>query len=312
MKVHNKLVLAGVLAVGLAGIAQAGPIIIAGTDADDHGFFSAGANQTGWKFMEQAFTSIGNAVSNGNKQAVCLGCNGSTASDAFSSSFSLAGLAGWTTVSLTSVSDISNFFSGTGAVSVATAGLIYMPTVESNVDGGITDAQLTPVNTSGSIINNFVSNGGGLFTQEQANSSIGYGWLTSLLPGLNVMGDNSGGAADPFTLQLTAQGQTQFPTLTDSDISNATPWHAYFTGNFGALQSLVVGNGDNAPVGALNDTVVLGGGLVGGGGVIVCGQPGQPPCEPGQVPEPNSVLLMGAGALALWATTRRRRQQRAA
>lgn len=40
---------AAVLAVALGGAwqAQAGPFIIAGTDADDHGFASGGANQDG-------------------------------------------------------------------------------------------------------------------------------------------------------------------------------------------------------------------------------------------------------------------------
>lgn len=309
MKKFNRALLATAMVLGIVGTAQAGPIIIAGTDADDHGSGNATQNFTGWKFMQQAFSNIGAAVSNGNTQAVCLGCNGSQASSAFNNSFMLAGLAGWTTVSLTSVADITNFFNGTGAVSVNTAGLIYMPTVANNVGGGINDAQLASVNANGTTINNFVANGGGLFTQEQANSSIGYGWLTSLLPGLNVKGDNSGGIYDADTLQLTAQGHAQFPTLTNSDISNATPWHAYFTGNFGALQSLVVGNGDNSPRGTLNDTVVLGGGFQ-GGGVIVCGQPGQPACpDPSQLPEPGSLALAGAALAALAVTKRRRRAQ---
>ncbi len=307
MKINRLLLAAAAVAAGLAGAAHAGPILIAGTDADDHGSGNSTQNFTGWRFMQQAFTNIGNAVSNGNRQAVCLGCNGSTASAAYTNSFTLAGLAGWTAVSLTGVTDITNFFSGTGTVNVNTAGLIYMPTVSGNVSGGITDAQLAPVNVNGATLNNFVSGGGGLFAQEQANSSIGYGWLTSLLPGLNVMGDNVGGIFDTNTLQLTAQGQTQFPTLINADISNATPWHAYFTGNFGALQSLVVGNGDN--VGGVNDTVVLGGGFV-GGGVIVCGGPGQPACEgPGTVPEPGSMALIGAALVALVTTTRRRGRQ---
>ena len=34
--------------------AFAGPFILAGTDADDHGFVAAGANQDGWLFMQRA------------------------------------------------------------------------------------------------------------------------------------------------------------------------------------------------------------------------------------------------------------------
>ena len=176
-----------------------------------------------------------------------------------------------------------------------------MPTVANNVGGGITDAQLAVVNLNGSAINSFLAAGGGLFTQEQANSTIGYGWLTSLLPTLVIKGDNHGGVTNANQLQLTAQGIAQFPGLTNADISNATPWHAYFEGGFGALQSLAVGNGNGIPANVLDDTVVLGGGFAGGGGVIACGQPNQPPCDPNAVPEPDSLplVLAALGGLLL-------------
>lgn len=305
MKRIKQLLAATALVLGYSA-AHAGPIIIAGTDADDHGSFSAGANQTGWKFLQLGMSNIGAAVSNGKTNAVCLGCNGSTASAAFTSAFSLAGLASWTSTQLTTTADITGFFNGTGTVNLSNAGFIYMPTVSSNVGGGITNTQLGVVNVNGTAINNFLAAGGGLFTQEQANSSIGYGWLTSLLPTLVVKGDGAGGITNPNQLQLTAQGIAQFPGLTNADISNATPWHAYFEGGFGALQSLIVGNGNNSPANILDDTVVLGGGFAGGGGVIVCGQPGQPPCDVNAIPEPDSLPLVLAALGGLYLAQRRR------
>ncbi|EHR72018.1 hypothetical protein BurJ1DRAFT_3205 [Burkholderiales bacterium JOSHI_001] len=309
----SRILKLGMFAAAMAfGAAQAGPIIIAGTDADDHGTVSAGINQDGWKFMEQSLSLIGSAVTNNNKLAVCIGCNSGRALTAFNSAFGLSGLSGsgWTSTSLTSVASITDFFNNAGAVTLNGTGIVYMPTVVNNVGGGITNAQLAVVNGHGTTLNNYLSQGGGLFTQEQANSSIGYGWLTSLLPGLAVNGDGTTGIADNSELQLTAQGQAQFPTLTNTDLSDATPWHAYFTGAFGALQALVTGNGDDTPANALDDVVVLGGGFTsaGGGGTIVCGQPGQPDC-PSQVPEPDSVpLVLMAMAAALGVTLRQRKK----
>lgn len=279
-----------------AGPALAGPIIIAGTDADDHGFESSNANQTGWLFMQRAFENLGSSVSNGSKVAVCIGCNGSQAQSAFDSAFQKSSLvgAGWTSANLTSLSDITGFFNGTGARNTGNTGILYMPTVASNVGGGINDSQLGIVNGFGSVINNFTIAGGGLFTQEQANSSIGYGWLNSLLPGLVVNGDNNGAFFNSGSLTLTADGTAAFPGLTNSDLSNATPWHAFFTGNFGSLSTLVTGpadlNGDFVlDIGA----VVLGGGR---GGAIVCGTPGAPACPPtGGVPEPSTWVMLIAG-----------------
>jgi hypothetical protein len=293
MKLFNLLsvkVLAALL-VSVSTSAMAGPIIIAGTDADDHGNFNGTQNVTGWAFMQKAFDNIGGAVSNGNKSVVCIGCNGSTAQAAYESATGLSSLAGsWTFSSLSDPTDIANFFNGTGAQNVGNTGIVYMPTVESNVGGGISDAQLAIVNANGGILNGFVASGGGLFTQEQANSTIGYGWLTSLLPGFTVGGDNTGGIWDSGTLQLTAAGTAAFPGLTDTDISNATPWHAYFN-NYGSLQALALGNGDN--IGGMNDAVIIGGGA---GAVLACGVQGQPACA---VPEPASLGLVAVGALGL-------------
>jgi hypothetical protein len=270
--------LTGVLCALSFSTVHAGPVIIAGTDADDHGSASGGVNSNGWEFMQRSFTSLGGAVTNGNKVIVCIGCNAGLATTAFNSAVAGASLAGWTTASLTTTTQITNFFNGTGTNNLNNTGIIYMPTVSGNVTGGITDAQLAIVNANGGALNTFLAVGGGLFTQEQGSSSLGYGWLTSLLPGLTF----STSVADDNSLRLSAQGSAQFPGLTDAELTAATPWHVWFSGTFGALQSLVTGNGNG--VGGFNDTVVLGGGFAGGGGVIVCGTVGAPACEPAAVP----------------------------
>jgi hypothetical protein len=287
---------AALLSLCFSTAAMAGPIIIAGTDADDHGFFNGVSNVTGWSFMQKAFENMGSAVSNGQKSIVCIGCNGSQASAAFNSATGLASMgAGWSFASLTSTADITGFFNGSGIRNINNTAIVYMPTVESNVGGGIDDIQLAIVNGNGTVLNNFISGGGGLFTQEQANSSIGYGWLQSLIPGFTVKGDNTGGENDASQLQLTAAGSAAFPGLTSTDLSNATPWHAWFE-NYGGLQALAVGNG--AGLGGMDDAVVIGGGVR---TVLACGVQGQPPCA---VPEPAPLSLLGLGVLGFLVTRR--------
>lgn len=299
----NRLLAAllGAVFLGMAGVAAAGPIIIAGTDADDHGFVSGGANFNGWKFMQSALENLLPQVGNGQKTAVCIGCNSSSALNAFNSAYGLATKpVGWTSVVLTSSTDITGFFNGSGTTNVNNAGLIYMPTDAGNVGGGITAAQVAIVNSNASILNSFVAGGGGLFTQSQNYVTGGFGWLTTLLPGLNVHGDNDGTISNSNSLTITAAGNAAFPGLTNSDVSNATPWHNWFDGSLGGLSVLVTGpaRGPNRQV--INGAVVLGGG---GGTVIVCGQPGQPPCP---TPEPETLPLLGLGLLGLVVALRRK------
>jgi hypothetical protein len=242
----------GLLFDAVGAGALGGPVLIGGDDADDHGFFSGG-NQAGWLYIEDGFNNIGPAVANGGTIAVCLGCNGSTASAGFASGFdssTLPGL-GWTRTTLTSATDLAAFFAGTGAVHVGNAGIIYMPSDYGNVAGGINPTQVAVVNANASGLNGFVSAGGGLFAHTQQFVAGGFGWLTTLLPGISFV-DGSG--CDLNVLNLTAQGAGAFPQLTDAILSNATPWHNYFQGDFGGLDVLSTG-----PCGSGPRAVILGG-----------------------------------------------------
>jgi hypothetical protein len=294
-------VIAGALAFGSAFFASqtyAGPVIIDGTDAEEHGFVTGNppVNQFGWEYFQRGFENLLPQVGNGFTTAVCLGCTFNTQS-AFASAFDLAAKpAGWTRATLDGASAITDFFAGTGANHINNTGLIYIPT-GGNTFGGIEGDELAVINANANALNNFVAGagdptkGGGLFAHGEGFTPGAWGWLTTLIPGIIPVESGGGG------LQLTAAGMSAFPGLTNADITGATPWHNHFEGSFGGLQVLVTETDSG-----LNRAVVIGGGA---GTVIGCGLPGQPACP--TVPEPGTLPLLALGALGIGALIRRRR-----
>ncbi len=250
--------------------AFAGPFILAGTDADDHGSVSAGVNQAGWLFMQRALENIGAGVTNGNKVVTILGST-SSAATAANSAFNLSSLvgAGWS-VNTVSTANFGTFFGSGGGID--NAGILMMDSGNGNVGGGVSGSAFTPY---ASTINSFVGGGGGLFSQAN-----GYQWLTTLLPAVTVTGESSTG------ISLTAAGNAAFPGLTNAHLS-AGPFHNRFN-NFSPIPTLGTSN-------ATGNAIIIGG----TGGSIT--NPGNP------IPEPGVMALMGLGLAGL-AVTRRRKQ----
>ena len=273
---------AGAALLACAG-AQAGPFILSGTDADDHGSFSAGVNQDGWLFMQRAIENIGVGVTNGNKTVYVLGStNGGGTTDAYdaaTSAFTQSSLvgAGWTIAYVDGAAAITSFLQG-GA---AGAGLIMMDSGV-NVGGGITAAEIAAVSANASFLNSFVGAGGGLFSQAN-----GYDWLSALLPNVTVNDLQTTG------LSLTAAGGAAFPGLTNADLS-AGPYHENFT-NIGNLPVLATG------IGAFSGLNVILGAATGS-----ITDPGTPPVTPA-IPEPSTYALMLAGLASVGWMARRRR-----
>lgn len=254
--------------------AYAGPFILSGTDADDHGSATAAANLDGWLYMQKVLENLAPAVTNGNTVVVSLGSNpGSTAGDAAASAFeksSLPGL-GWTFQTVNGAADITTFLSG-GA---AGAGIIMLDS-GSNVGGGASSAELDAIAADAASLNTFVGNGGGLFSQAN-----GFGFLGALGLGVTVANESDTG------IELTAAGIAAFPGLTNADLS-AGPYHQVFN-NVGAIPVLGLSEftGNNVIIGSSSGSIV-------------------DPGTPGAIPEPMTAAVLGIGLLGLGAMRRRR------
>lgn len=233
MKTSPRRLLAGISAAailvgGSLSEMRAGPFILAGTDADDHGSFSGG-NQDGWFFMQRALENLAPGVTTGIKTVTILGSTSSAltaASSAFNNS-SLPGL-GWS-LQTVSTGNFGTFFGQGGNLNTG----ILMMDSGGNVGGGVAGSTFVP---HANAINTFLGAGGGLFSQAN-----GYQWVTALVPGLGVVGSQNTG------LGLTPAGNAAFPGLTNQDLS-AGPWHNYFTG-VGSIPVLATSTVNNATFG---------------------------------------------------------------
>lgn len=233
-------------------VVVAGPVLINGTDADDHGSATTSANLDGWLYIQRALEAMAPNVRNGQKVVVCLGCNSQVAVSAFISAFDKSTLpaAGWSRRIITSALELDAFFIKSAAAfqTIDTTGIVYLPSDRINALGGVTEAQLDIVNANASALGVHLKAGGGLFTLMQAGVPNGYGWLKWFLPRAGVSSANI--VADAPLLPTPAF-TAAFPTLPFASLGTAAHAHAYFTGPTGGLSVLATGetSADVAPDG---------------------------------------------------------------
>ncbi len=262
------LIAAAAASLFAATAAQAGPFILAGTDADDHGSFNGTTNVGGWLFMQRALENIDGGVTTGIKTVTILGSTGSAA-NAANSAFDKSTLvaAGWSRVNL-SVANFGSFFGAGGNLGT---GILLMDS-GANIGGGVNGSAFDPYAAN---IDQFLQAGGGLFSQAN-----GYSWLTTLVNGVSVTPQNTGGIGTGLT--KTAAGNAAFPGLTNADLSSG-PFHQRFT-SVGGLTVLAVNSG--------NEAVIIGG---------VSGS------ITSQVPEPTSLALVGLALAGIAFSVKRKR-----
>ena len=266
------LIAAAAASLFAATAAQAGPFILAGTDADDHGSVSGGVNQNGWLFMQRALENIYGGVTTGIKTVTILGSTGKAATAA-NSAFNLSALVGasWT-VNTVSAANFGAFFGAGGNLGT---GILMMDSgdeqLTGNVNGGVEGTMFNPYATK---IDQFLQAGGGLFSQAN-----GYSWLSTLIAGVTVSNNQQSGLA------ITPAGMAAFPGLTNANLSSG-PYHENFK-NFGGLTVLATGINANSGL-----DVIIGGAT----GSITT-----------QVPEPTSLALVGLALAGIALSAKRKR-----
>lgn len=272
-RVRNFMV-AVVAALAMASSAFAGPVIIDGTDANDHGSFSGGANQAGWLYMERVLENIESqlspSVTSNNLTVLGIANVSSQARNAIQSAYSqsLQSL-GWTISYIDGAAAINTFLSTT--MSTSNTGILHIASA-GNSSGDMDATELAQVNANAVKIQQYVAAGGGLHAMAESVTGA-WGWLTTLIPGIVATDVGGGGIGTDIT--LTPAGMSAFPGLTNAQLAGADPWHGHFSGNLGTLSVL-----GTALQGASTRNVIIGGGTE----TVI------------SAPFPASVLLLGFGA----------------
>lgn len=210
-------------------VGTAGPVFIDGGDRDDHGSFSNGVNQDGWKFIEQAVNfTYSTALNTAGVGILAIGVTGGQAGDAINSAAAVLGLPAPTFVTGAAISTVNfNQFR-----------IIYIPSDDSDTGGGISDADIALLTARKNEIQNYVNKvGGGFIALTEASAATPYAFLELPLP--FVINTNiTGGSNLKQTPLLAAAGFN----ITDAELNNGTPWHNEFIGppGFNNLQVWVV------------------------------------------------------------------------
>ena len=163
------------LVFGLSTPAYAGPIIIDGTDRNDHGTVSEGVNQDGWFYMQRVLENLaGGLTGSFSKTVVNLGADAATQSGfAIASAFGLSSLPGdgWAISNVTGGAAMGTYLD---TISTASTGILAISTV-GNSAGDIGGTEVTALNSHATQIAAFVNSGGALWAMGESGRARGAG-----------------------------------------------------------------------------------------------------------------------------------------
>jgi hypothetical protein len=209
---------------------RGGPVILGGDDLTLHGYYSLGAPQGGWIYIQKAQESLKAQVTRPNDGSIAiLGAASSTnkSSDAGGAYYYTAPLAGLRPEFYDGILALENFFDGLRAGTKRPAILVMAGTLANN---DIDSYEGPALSNNAVTIADFVNSGGGLLAH--GSGSLAYGWLSTLIPGIV---ESSG--CNYTTLSLTPEGQAAFPGLTNTHL-RAGHCHSHFSGDLGGLKVL--------------------------------------------------------------------------
>ncbi len=226
------------------GLSGSGAVIVDGGDRDDHGSAFPGPdavlgttddqNTEGWKFIEEMVEFADNGATNGAPNDILVIGASNQAFDAIKSVSLVLGL-NTTVVTGTGIATVDfNQFS-----------ILYVPGDTGNVFGGISDADLTQLESRKFDILTFVNNGGSIVALTESEAAVPYGWLEIPSP-FEIIGYGGGGYGSSTLYQTPALAQAGL-NITDAELTAGTPWHNEFTGpvGFNGLVPFVMSPGDD-------------------------------------------------------------------
>jgi YD repeat-containing protein len=233
--------------------ATAGPVIMSGDDFAQHGSRNAqGAPQGGWLYMQKALQNLHTQVTRpGNTGRIAaLGSTASTAGSGNAGAAIGAAAAAanmpvdyyFNANSPTQPDDLSDFFQQLedGVINPA---IIWLAGADDQVANDLNPSESAVLTANAQKLADFVNSGGGLMAH--GHGPVAYGWLTTLMPGLQEMSAEGEEFCQSIGARLTQAGQLAFPGLSDSDIGGEDkPCHGHFTGDLGHLQVLALDGDD--------------------------------------------------------------------